>query len=101
VIDVAADLAALNEIATEHGLPVHEVLWTAIARTTECKTDRASVDKFYRICRREDPTTPAFSEFRKWLQALCETVGLRVGGKARGGVRTDGRLYVHKPKRAL
>jgi hypothetical protein len=94
MIDVAEDLAALNEIAAEHGLPVHEVLWTAIARTTECKTGRASVDKFYRICRREDQTTPEFSEFRRWLQALCETVGLTMG-EARGG-----RLYVHRAKRA-
>jgi hypothetical protein len=94
MIDVAEDLAALNEIAAEHGLAVHEVLWTAIARTTECKTDRASVDKFYRICRREEPTTPGFSEFSRWLQALCETIGLTVGG-ARGG-----RLYVHRAKKA-
>ena len=63
MIDVAEDLAALNEIAAEQGMAVHEVLWIAIARTTECKTDRASVHKFYRICRREDRTIPEFSEF--------------------------------------
>src|SRR6476659_6710024 len=84
MIGVNEDLAALKEIAAENGLAVHEVLWTAIARATDCKNDRASVDKFYRICRREDPTTPRFFEFLRWLRALCDSVGLRIAGP-RGG----------------
>ena len=88
--NVVEDLAALRAIAKEHGLAVNDVLWLAITRTIQSNGTRASVSRFFYVCKRVDRSTPAFAQFRDDLLKLCEMLGVKT-------VRDGKTWYVLRP----